>query len=50
MEIRRGRETPSRLGAGDAIVFEADVPHTYRNLGDDEAVLYLVMAYVESVG
>ncbi|MEJ0097124.1 MAG: XRE family transcriptional regulator [Bauldia sp.] len=39
-----------RLGAGDAIVFEADVPHTYRNLGDDEAVLYLVMAYVESVG
>lgn len=34
-----------RLDAGDAIVFEADVPHTYRNPGDSEAVMYLVMAY-----
>jgi transcriptional regulator with XRE-family HTH domain len=39
-----------RLEAGDAIVFDADVPHIYRNLGQTEAVLYLVMTYVEPVG
>ncbi len=50
VEVRPGKEEPSRLAEGDAILFEADVPHTYRNLGDREAVLYLVMTYVESVG
>ena len=50
VEIRPGKEAPSRLGEGDAILFEADVPHTYRNLGDREAVLYLVMTYIETVG
>jgi transcriptional regulator with XRE-family HTH domain len=35
------------LDAGDAIVFDADVPHTYRNVGDVDALLYLVMTYVE---
>jgi len=39
-----------RLDAGDAIVFEADVPHSYRNVGDTQAVMYLVMTYAESVG
>lgn len=34
-----------RLETGDAILFEADVPHAYRNRGEDEAVLYLVMVY-----
>jgi transcriptional regulator with XRE-family HTH domain len=34
------------LSAGDAIVFEADVPHSYRNVGDVDALLYLVMTYV----
>jgi transcriptional regulator with XRE-family HTH domain len=34
------------LGAGDAIVFDADVAHAYRNTGDDDALLYLVMTYV----
>lgn len=38
------------LGAGDAIVFHADVPHAYRNPGEREAVIYLVMTYVESMG
>ena len=33
------------LEAGDSIVFEADQPHTYRNPGDHEAVMYLVMTY-----
>ncbi len=35
-----------RLGEGDSIVFDADVPHAYRNVGADEAVLYLVMTYI----
>jgi transcriptional regulator with XRE-family HTH domain len=36
-----------RLEVGDAILFGADVPHSYRNLGGAEAVMYLVMTYVE---
>lgn len=35
-----------RLEEGDSILFEADVPHRYRNAGDGEAVLYLVMSYI----
>lgn len=38
------------LGAGDAILFEADVPHTYRNVGTTELVMYLVMTYAEKTG
>jgi transcriptional regulator with XRE-family HTH domain len=38
------------LAAGDALLFEADSPHVYRNIGEDEAVMYLVMTYAESVG
>lgn len=34
----------------DAMVFQADVPHTYRNLGQNRAVLYLVMSYAETIG
>lgn len=35
-----------RLEEGDSILFEADVPHCYRNTGKGEAVLYLVMSYI----
>jgi transcriptional regulator with XRE-family HTH domain len=35
------------LGPGDAIQFEADQPHAYRNRGTGEAVMYLVMTYAE---
>jgi transcriptional regulator with XRE-family HTH domain len=38
------------LGPGDAIVFQADVPHAYRNPSRDAAVMYLVMTYAEAVG
>ena len=38
------------LRAGDAIVFEADAAHVYRNAGEGEAVMYLVMTYAETVG
>jgi len=46
MAIQGERHT---LGPGDAILFEADVPHSYRNTGDVEAVMYLVMTYAEKV-
>jgi transcriptional regulator with XRE-family HTH domain len=39
-----------QLNAGDAILFEADSPHVYRNAGSTEATLYLVMTYAEQVG
>jgi hypothetical protein len=32
------------------MVFEADSPHVYRNVGEGEAVAYLVMTYAETVG
>ena len=38
------------LAAGDAIVFEADVPHVYRNLAGGETLMYLVMVYADLVG
>jgi len=34
------------LGKNDAIVFTADVPHSYVNPGSEECVMYLVMTYV----
>ena len=49
VEIVAGRER-HLLKQGDAIHFEADVPHTYRNGGETEALLYLVMHYVETIG
>lgn len=50
VEVTAGTDGPQILEEGDAIQFEADVPHSYRNLGPVEAVLYLVMSYVEPVG
>jgi transcriptional regulator with XRE-family HTH domain len=49
VEIDRGDEHHV-LGTGDAILFEADVAHVYRNPGNTEAVMYLVMTYAETVG
>jgi transcriptional regulator with XRE-family HTH domain len=39
-----------RLETGDSILFEADTPHAYRNVGKSEAVMYLVMTYAEEIG
>lgn len=50
LEIRPGRETATTLAEGDAIVFEADVAHSYRNPTDGDTVAYLVMTYVETIG
>ena len=38
------------LTAEDAIMFVADVPHSYRNIGNKTAVMYLVMTYANTVG
>jgi len=38
------------LATGDAILFEADAAHAYRNDGSTEAVMYLVMTYADTVG
>jgi transcriptional regulator with XRE-family HTH domain len=40
----------AQLDTGDAILFNADVPHTYENLSDVESVVYLVMSYAEELG
>ena len=49
VEIEVGGRKES-LVAGDAIVFEADVPHVYRSRSDGESVMYLVMTYADTVG
>ena len=45
LEIVSGREPAYRLQPGDAIHFDADVPHSYRNVGAQEIVAHLVLAY-----
>lgn len=45
VEIVTGDNAPVSLFRGDAIFFEADAPHSYRNLEDREALLYLVISY-----
>lgn len=50
IEITVGRDSPFTLTEGDAALFDADVPHRYRNLSDAEAVSYLVMTYAASIG
>ena len=49
LEIELGHER-HQLGPGDAILFQADRPHVYRNLADQEILTYLVMTYPESHG
>ncbi len=38
------------LETGDAILFEADSGHVYKNRGRAEAVMYLVMTYADEIG
>jgi transcriptional regulator with XRE-family HTH domain len=38
------------LQTGDAILFNADSPHSYRNRGRVDARMFLVMTYADSVG
>ena len=45
LEIGVGREPVYRVNKGDTIQFQADLPHSYRNLSPMPAVAYLVMTY-----
>lgn len=38
------------LSAGDAIYFEADVPHSYHNPAKETTIIYLVMTYARNIG
>jgi transcriptional regulator with XRE-family HTH domain len=44
VEVTIGSER-NRLSPGDALFFQADSPHSYSNLAEHEALLYLVMTY-----
>jgi len=44
LTIERRRE---QLSIGDAIIFEADVPHSYVNRGNSDLIMYLVITYAE---
>ena len=50
IELAVGNEAPVVLPQGDAVLFHADVPHSYRNLDAKEAVLHVVVMYVEPIG
>jgi transcriptional regulator with XRE-family HTH domain len=50
IEITVGSDRPVLLREGDAIIFDADVTHSYRNVDATDAILYLVMTYVERIG
>jgi len=47
VEIIVGKQPKQRLDEGDSFIFEADVPHSYRNLSDSESLLYLVISYAD---
>jgi transcriptional regulator with XRE-family HTH domain len=49
MDLDIGAER-HQLSLGDAILFEADKPHVYRNVGAEDVTMYLVMTYAEEVG
>jgi len=46
LELTVGRDV-HHLEMGDAIVFEADVPHAYTSVGRGPCVMYLVMTYAD---
>jgi transcriptional regulator with XRE-family HTH domain len=50
IELAVGNEQPVIVPQGDAVQFHADVPHSYRNLDAKEAVVHVVLVYVEPVG
>jgi transcriptional regulator with XRE-family HTH domain len=50
IELTVGNEPPVILPPGDAVQFHADVPHTYRNPDGSEAVVHVVLTYVEPIG
>ena len=47
LTVDKARHT---VNTGDAIFFEADVVHSYRNPSDQGLTMYLVMSYAEDIG
>jgi transcriptional regulator with XRE-family HTH domain len=47
LEVDGDREV---LEQGDAVLFQADVPHTYANSASAASVMFLVMTYPDTVG
>jgi quercetin dioxygenase-like cupin family protein len=50
LKVQAGNEAPVVLRARDATAFQADVQHSYENTGSVDAVVYLVMSYVNLGG
>lgn len=50
IELAVGNDPPVMVPQGDAIQFQADVPHSYCNPDGREVVLHVVLTYVEPVG
>jgi transcriptional regulator with XRE-family HTH domain len=48
VELTTG-ESSVQLQAGDAVSFDADVPHVYANHGDVECQLYLVLIHAHEI-
>jgi transcriptional regulator with XRE-family HTH domain len=46
LTLLAGKEPPRLLRAGDSAVFQADVQHSYENTGTENAIIYLVISYV----
>jgi hypothetical protein len=44
------RRRPLHIATGDAILFRADVEHSYKNIGEMPTLMYLVMTYAADVG
>jgi quercetin dioxygenase-like cupin family protein len=49
LRVRAGNEAPVVLRTRDATAFQADVQHSYENTGNVDAVVYLVMSYINLV-
>jgi transcriptional regulator with XRE-family HTH domain len=48
LQVDRGPQTERHvLDTGDAILFEADAPHSYINVEDEECIMFLVMTYAD---
>lgn len=47
LEIAAGHDPAQHLHSGDAMTFQADVPHSYLCLGHEDAVMHLVTSYID---
>jgi transcriptional regulator with XRE-family HTH domain len=48
VEVTVADESPARVAQGDAILFNADAAHRFRNIGGSEAKAFLVVSGIDS--